>query len=263
MNEQDFISSGILEAYVMGAASQAERAEVEAMVLRHPDVKAELEAIEDTMQAYAFKHAVEPPSLLKDKVLNAVRSGKVSSEIKEFRIEPPRGNIFYTAIAIAASVALVISIPLNIYLYSKVSSDESKITAALTHEQDMETAIKDSTLAYKGMRNKLYVLTDPMFKMIPLKGQKISPDAKVMVCWCPTSKELYMEPEKLPAAPKGMQYELWAIVDGKPVEAGMVSMTAGMQKMKLIGNASAFAITLEKEGGSDIPHGDMYVEGAI
>ncbi len=43
----------------------------------------------------------------------------------------------------------------------------------------------------------------------------------------------------------------------------MIKMDSGMQKMKLVANASAFAVTLEKEGGSDTPHGDMYVMGTI
>jgi anti-sigma-K factor RskA len=124
-------------------------------------------------------------------------------------------------------------------------------------------SVHDSSIAYTQMRTKLYVLTDPMFKMIKLNGLKVSPDAKAMVCWCPDSKELYFEPDKLPPAPKGMQYQLWAIVGGKPIDAGMVQPDAGMQKMKQIANATAFAVTLEKEGGSPAPEGDMYVMGNI
>jgi len=270
VNIQEFISSGILEAYVLGAATQAERAEVEQMALRHPEIKAELAAIEDAMNTYVLKQAVAPPAHLKDKILNTIATTpRAANENgnnyrKEFRIGPiteeRRSPNF---LAIAASVALLISIPVNIYLYNRVSSDKSEITAMNVKVQAITGAMQDSVAAYEGMRNKLYVLTDPMFKMIKLEGQKVAPDAKAMVCWCSNSKELYFEPEKMPVTPKGMQYQLWAIVDGKPVDAGMVSMAAGMQKMKLIANASAFAITLEKEGGSTSPHGDMYLMGNI
>ncbi len=49
-----------------------------------------------------------------------------------------------------------------------------------------------------------------------------------------------------------MQYQLWAIVDNQPVDAGMLEMDKGhmMVKMKNIPRAQLFAITLEQEGGS-------------
>ncbi len=48
--------------------------------------------------------------------------------------------------------------------------------------------------------------------------------------------------------------QLWAIVEGKPVDAGMIDACSGLCKMKNISNASAFAITLEKRGGSPTPN---------
>ena len=53
--------------------------------------------------------------------------------------------------------------------------------------------------------------------------------------------------------PTGKQYQLWAIVDGKPVDAGVINNCIGLCKMKKIDHAEAFAITLEKEGGSPTP----------
>lgn len=272
MSTQEFISSGILEAYVTGAATDAERAQVEAMAAQHPEVKTELQAIEDAMNAYVLKHAVEPPARLRDKIMDAIastptRASSGDGEIKEYRIGPrteEKKDYRYTRIyAIAASLLLLLSLPASIFMYMRMKTDEGKITAMAKQQQDMAKSMNDSAIAYQGMRNKIYVLTDPMFKMIPLKGMAAAPGAKAMACWCPGSKELYFEPEKLPEPPKGMQYQLWAIVDGKPVDAGMVKMEAGMQKMKLIANASAFAVTLEKAGGSPTPHGDTYVMGTI
>jgi anti-sigma-K factor RskA len=56
--------------------------------------------------------------------------------------------------------------------------------------------------------------------------------------------------EKTPA---GKQYQLWAIVDGKPVDAGMIGDCEGLCKMKVIDHAEAFAVTLENAGGSPAP----------
>ncbi len=68
-------------------------------------------------------------------------------------------------------------------------------------------------------------------------------------------------------APAGKQYQLWAIVDGKPVDGGMITSKDGknynIQKMKTFGRAEAFAITLETAGGNPQPKGTMYVMGKI
>jgi anti-sigma-K factor RskA len=137
------------------------------------------------------------------------------------------------------------------------------MTAMSNSQQLLTKSLLDSAAHYQSIRNQVYVLNDPMFKVVRLNGLKVSPAAKATACWCPDSKELYFSPESLPAAPAGMEYQLWAIVDGKPVDAGMIKIDSGMQKMKLIANATAFAVTLEKAGGSPTPKGDMYVMGNI
>ena len=56
------------------------------------------------------------------------------------------------------------------------------------------------------------------------------------------------------------------MVDGKPVDAGVFDLNAGpgMFKMKNIPRAQAFAITLEKKGGSPTPSLDkLYVLGKV
>jgi anti-sigma-K factor RskA len=62
-----------------------------------------------------------------------------------------------------------------------------------------------------------------------------------------------------------MQYQLWAIVDGKPVSAGIYSEDKDSQiVLSKIENPQAFAITLEKQGGSIVPTMEnMFVIGNI
>ncbi|MBN9338222.1 MAG: anti-sigma factor, partial [Chryseobacterium sp.] len=66
-------------------------------------------------------------------------------------------------------------------------------------------------------------------------------------------------------APEGMEYQLWAISDGKPVSAGMYSEDKDSKiVLSNIPNAQAFAITLEKRGGSPVPTMEnMFVIGNI
>lgn len=61
----EFIESGLLELYVMGAASPQEAHAVEEMAAAHPEVKEELEQIRLAMEHYAQAHAVKPRSTVK------------------------------------------------------------------------------------------------------------------------------------------------------------------------------------------------------
>jgi len=71
----------------------------------------------------------------------------------------------------------------------------------------------------------------------------------------------------MPIAPKGKQYQLWAMVDGQPVNAGVFPLDVkvdGTSKMLDIPKAQAFAITLEDEGGKDVPTlSELCVMGGI
>ncbi|MNG37643.1 Anti-sigma-K factor rskA [compost metagenome] len=62
---------------------------------------------------------------------------------------------------------------------------------------------------------------------------------------------------QLPANDQDHQYQLWALVDGKPVDLGVFDAKADsahiLLKMKEINGAQAFAVTLEKRGGSATP----------
>uniref|UniRef100_A0AAU6WM89 Anti-sigma factor n=1 Tax=Chryseobacterium endophyticum TaxID=1854762 RepID=A0AAU6WM89_9FLAO len=71
------------------------------------------------------------------------------------------------------------------------------------------------------INQKMEMVTNPDMKMVMLKGVEKHADSKAMVFWDTKTKAVYLDAEKLPKAPEGMQYQLWAIADGKPVDAGM------------------------------------------
>lgn len=269
MNIQEYISSGILELYVTGAASPEERNEVEKYALEYPEIKAELEVIEDAMNLYATSNSVEPPSYLKDKILSDISSKSNATTASETPIvrsinpQTPNGTTNYFKWAIAASVFLIISLGGNFYLKSRTEAAEQSLSELQKNNSFLNDSLKSAMANYNQVMNDLSILKDPTFKIVPLKGLKPAPDAKAMICWNPTEKKVYIEVDKLPAAPKGMQYQLWAIVDGKPVSEGMLGPGTGLHRMPDVENAQAFAVTLEKLGGSPTPKGEMYVMGTI
>ena len=65
MTIREYIDSGILESYAMGAASDDERRQVEMMAAANPEIREEINAISAALEEYAFAHAMEPSPVVK------------------------------------------------------------------------------------------------------------------------------------------------------------------------------------------------------
>ena len=118
------------------------------------------------------------------------------------------------------------------------------------------------------MKQDMQVVQSKYSEPVYLKGLEAAPDAAAKIFWMKNTGEVYIDPSNLPETPQGMQYQLWAIVDGQPVDAGMIITTQAnkkyrIQKMKSFGKVDAFAVTLETAGGNPTPKGAMFVMGKM
>ena len=68
----EYITSGILELYILGELTPGEAAEVEQMADRYPAVRQELDAIRESLEQYALAHAVTPRPIIKSLFLATV-----------------------------------------------------------------------------------------------------------------------------------------------------------------------------------------------
>jgi anti-sigma-K factor RskA len=277
MELKDIISSGLLELYITGLSSEEETLEVEQWAEQYPEVKREIEDLQNVMETYALAQAVQPDEVLKGKILSKIKpdesvKDKIFSRInaKEEPVSTITGSeneihkVFsipsYYKWAVAASIILLIgSLVFNYTFYNKYQSTTTELQAA---QNELE---KQQELA-QAMNKDMEVMTDKNAMPVVLSGTEKSPDAVAKIFWMKNTGDVYVDPTNLPQAPSGKQYQLWAIVDGKPVDAGMISTEKGVyhiQKMKSFGKADAFAITLETKGGNPTPKGDMIVQAKI
>ena len=71
------------------------------------------------------------------------------------------------------------------------------------------------------------------------------------------SRGLLFAAEDLPTLPAGRDYQLWAIVAGKPISHGVFGLEANGRAQLLAnappGPADAFAVTIEPAGGVPAP----------
>jgi Anti-sigma-K factor rskA len=244
VNKEDIISSGLLEAYVMGDTTPMQNTQVEQWRVQYLEVNDEIVSIEKNLEAYAFANAITPSIKVKEKVLAALKTpsqtnGQNNNTAKVISISPWR-NIAAAAVALLIGSAIFNVIYFSKYKDASAKYDESEKTIA-----SLNANLADAS-------NDMNVIRSKYSLPLKLKPDIAPKDADAKIYWLTNTGEIYIDPSNLPATPKGMQYQLWAIVDGKAIDGGLIVSKNGkltMQKMKTFGKAQAFAVTLEKEGG--------------
>ncbi len=271
MEINNIISSGLLELYATGLADEQESKQVLHWAELYPEVANELKEIMDGMDVYIQANKLQPSASIKEKIFV-----RINENNSEKAIVVPIGNTigairttqkkysFYGKYTAAASVILLAgSIVLNVILFNKNKNSE----AALQYSNEASIALQQEARA---MENDLKVVQSKYSQPVTLNGLEPAPDAAAKIFWMKNTGEVFIDPSNLPDAPKGKQYQVWAIVDGKPVDAGVILTSKKgdkfrIQKMKSFGRAEAFAVSLEIESNqpNDAPKGPIMVMGKM
>ena len=262
-----YIESGILELYVLGDISPSEKLQVEEMASKHPAVKAELNEIERSMESFAAENAIEPAEHLRDRIMNSLvtnlsddsnfptKKEAVKDNVVAFTAAPKQNNFFKYAFA-ACLALLIASIAVIITLSGQLNDANSQLVAANLQKQQYA-----NTVSMKD--NELGVYRDTSFKVVKLKGTPKHSTLSMLVAFSPAKKKVIIDLADLdmPKNDKDHQYQLWALVGGKPVDLGVFDKTSSdsveMKEMKSLALAQAFAVTLEPRGGSVNPTMDQ------
>lgn len=270
MDIREYIQSGILELYAAGGLSDAEAREVEAMAEKHPEVRAEIDAIQKALVGYAGAFRKNPRPELRQQILNKIdeiEGGKnvySMSDVRNAKYTYERAaKMRYMMAAIWAF--LILNVLGNIYFYTTLKSTQTELTNVVNENTKIRQEYEKVRLDMEKKTNDIKMVMNRSNKIVDLKGMEISPDAFATVYWNPNTKQVMLNVDKLPMPPSDKQYQLWALKDGKPIDAGVFDITGDMHMMPVkIGEADAFAVTLEKKGGSPTPTlTQLYMMGKI
>lgn len=280
LNISALLESGQLELYVAGSLSPEEAAEVTHLARKHPEIQAEIEAIEQAFQAYASSYAptAASPDTLQTALgqIDALQAENASapapdtgktvpfsspaSDQEESTQKRSRGWSRYLVAAV-----LLISLGVNLWLYFRWQDTRQQLTQVIAQREVLAQERNQMQTSLNQQDDMLAHLSAPQSRTVLLEGLEISPQSQVRVVWNPNSEQVLLKVDALPPPPAGKQYQLWAIIGGSPVSAGVLAPGASIQWMQEVGGEpAAFAITLEPEGGSVNPTLDqMYVIGNL
>lgn len=280
MDIQKYIASGILENYVLGLASLEEQQELERYVQEYPEIQQELTIIEETLGIYIQAQARPMPKGLDTQILAHIDQlvgatppppeQPTASKKEDPKVTPPNsaasGDGWIKGLLALLILLLLLGAGFLYQQTDKLKGDLTKNNQQLTEKNqqllDHQLAC-DNTKAE--LEEQLAILRDDAYRSVLLKGTDKSPDALAAVYYNESDNKTYLDVRNMPAPTTDMQYQLWAIVDGKPVDMGVFNLpidSVDFVEVPHIANAQAFAVTLETKGGNPTPNlEEIYVIG--
>ncbi|MBL7819628.1 MAG: anti-sigma factor [Saprospiraceae bacterium] len=258
INIQEIKDSGILEQYALGLTDAKQNEEINKWLADSDELQLELKEIQNSLEIFATQYAVPVPGRVKTNIIQ-----RIGQELKMVELKSKYRRYMYQGIA-AIGIPFII---VGSYLWMNYQSSRSELSI-LNQKLNEQTLlhIQDS-LNLTDCNSRLEVLRNKDAKKILLKGTPVSPQAFASIYYDTLSHKTYLDVLDLPKPPSQKQYQLWAIVAGKPVDLGVFDLNekqTAFKEIEFVKEAQAFAITLEPMGGVVSPTMDqMYVMGGV
>ena len=257
MDIKAYISSGILEQYVLGKLSPQEEAEVAQKAEQHPEIRQELDAIEMALEEYALLHGKMPPPGVLSAILQRLHAEQ------QLPGQAPTRRL--RMLSYAAGLLLVVAVAGLLAFYQKTRQQEGVIAGLNQQMEAVRQSCDSVQLVAQQLENILDFVRQPATRAIAMESTGLSPDAIATVFYNPETQRSLIGVGQLPTPASDKQYQLWAITGAGPVSMGVFELAAGgqpLQEVSFVSDAQAFAVTLENRGGSPVPTLDqMYVLG--
>lgn len=262
MNPEEIIASGILEMYVCGALPEDEALQVEQAIETYPEIKREIEIIEDSLLHLA--EAVAPPvqAMTWTYILNSIRNVKNKEDNKVRTLNWPAITGWAAAILFMGGIMWMFNQTNKLNDSLQVTTTEN--TLLKEEKSNVENQLAENNEILEVLRSKDY-------QAYTLPGnQAVAPEAFAKVYLNKKDNVAYIDVKGLPAPPRGKVYQVWSLKMEPltPTSVGLIAeqneTAEGIYKFVNFPDPEAFGITLEPEGGSETPTlSQLYILGAV
>lgn len=249
----------LLPFYALDALTDEEREQVEAYLREHPEARQQVEEMGRAVAALPQSVSpVEPSPRTKAALMAHVAVDAKSRASKQEQVSRPRVtrwvNIFQAFGLGAATVAILWAVVLNIQL-SYLRRQVSMLSEALVAQSN----------ALEQINQQLSQPPASETVTISLKGTDVRPQAQGQLIADPSKNSAVLVIDGLGQLEPGKTYQVWLIDASGPKSAGFLSVDSKGQAVLIvtsnetIGSFQSLGISVEPEGGSQQPTGDIVV----
>jgi anti-sigma-K factor RskA len=243
--------------YALGALSAEERAAVDAYVARDSDARARLDEALRAAAVMAYSATpVDPAPRIRRALMDRVDADARSRQAARRRqLDPPRlfnTRLFKFGMPAIAAVSLIIASVLGLWTAS--------LNAELARLKQ-ETALLQQQLSAE--REVLAQISSPQAQAMSIAGTQVQPQAHGQMIADPHKNMAVLIVANLSALPPGKVYQFWLIRGKVPISAGIFTVDEqgrgllAVQAADAIGSFDAIGVSIEPDGGSPQPTGDI------
>lgn len=269
LNKNEIIDSGMLELYVAGALSEEESSRISQFVKESPELQQEVIEIEKTLMHLAAANVEQRPKVNTIyQVLNKIEEEKT----KESQSETPIVDFFDKQekrdmrwLQIAAAVALLLSIAVNIFLYLRLNNVQGDVKYLQAELEKNQKSSQNLLAVNKSQSEFIDLVSKETVYRIDLERIAREESNKAFVIYDEASKKLAISKWSLAELEEEQVYQLWAIYGEDVVSLGALPQNPQKVVFKDLENIKtpdAFAISFEPDGESPTPT-EVIMVGAV
>lgn len=259
-----------LISFLLGELSGSLAQEMDAHIAECDECSREVVEIKEVLGLLAFSGSmVSPPQKVKQRLMQRISSESTSRVVKF----PEKSRLSSSRVwQVAAGLLLVVAAAEAFYI-SNLRGRLGDALSRLAQEQQAVTALSNQLVESREQlvknRERIAAMTASS-RLVVMDGKQANASGRAF--WDTKHNTWLFYIENLPPAPEGKTYQLWFIVDKKPISSGIfktdekgraelyVKMPVNTEPNK---PGLATAVSLEPEGGSQQPRGAIYLLGSI
>lgn len=247
MNEEitTFLNSGLLEKYLMGETTASETEMVESLIANHAEVKKAYDALQDNLEVISKLNAKEAPKDALNNILDALDEKPVISITKS-----SKWKVWYKY-SIAASIAafLFASTSYLFYVQNQKLNHENQVV--VDEIFDLRSDIENNNKILSDIMTQFKQLNNPETQKYIINGNSRAKNLKTVAYINPKEKKSMIDVVSLPQLPEDQCYQIWAEVEDKMVNLGILKETdRQLKEIPYTEDALALSITIEPKGGN-------------
>jgi anti-sigma-K factor RskA len=242
-----FLESGLLERYMMGTCSREQKEEVEYFIENFPEVKAEYDRLQEEINNVSDQFTDESPDGLKEAIISCLED---DTDYQVKNVYSKKRSVGFQFMPWAAALIAFIGSVALFTQKNNLCKTNMEIHAQLNMVAHQLEATK-SELAF--LHEKLAISGHDKTERLVLTGNELSPNFSSTAFWNEVAGKAILYVNDLGELEKNQCYQVWADVDGKMVNVGIIPLKKGPIEIDFLRNATSLNITIEPKGGSEHP----------
>jgi hypothetical protein len=240
-----FLNSNLLNSYLVGEISYEDSKKVEYYISNYPEVAQAYEKLQANLEIIAKAGATDIPNNI---LLDILKSLEETNDTKVIQLVQKRKTPWYS---IAASAAAVLFAATSFMLYQKNQNLSDENNVVIDEIYDLRSDIDKNNSKLDELSRELMKLNNPDARKYVINGNERAKNLQTVAYINPVEKTSMIDVITLPQLPKEQYYEIWAELQDRMVNLGILDEAdRKLKQIPYLEDALALSIKIGTKGNN-------------